>query len=133
MKSDSSSKTKSQKTVLVVEDSPTQSETIRTALIGQGIKVVCAYDGPSGLKEALKITPDLIVMDVNMPGMDGFQVAKELKRNPESANIPIVMLTSQDTPESLMLGLGAGVIDYIPKDVFATNVLVETIRQMGLI
>lgn len=121
------------KTVLVVEDSPTQAENIRAMLAENGLNVVCAFDGRSGLEKAKEVHPDLIVMDVNMPGMNGFQVAQELKNNPKSAGIPIVMLTSRDTPESLMMGLGAGAIDYIPKDVFAMSVLIETIRQMGLI
>jgi len=121
------------KTVLVVEDSPTQAESIRVTLAEKGLQVVCAFDGPSGLQKAREMHPDLIVMDVNMPGMNGFQVAQELKSNPKYADIPIVMLTSRDTPESVMLGLGAGAIDYIPKDVFAMSVLIETVRQMGLI
>ena len=123
----------SAKTVLIVEDSPTQAENIRVMLAEYGLNVMCAFDGPSGLEKAKEIHPDLIVMDVNMPGMNGFQVALELKSNPKSAGIPIVMLTSRDTPESLMMGLGAGAIDYIPKDVFAMSVLIETVRQMGLI
>ncbi len=121
------------KTVLVVEDSPTQAETIRAALTQNGLEVVCAFDGPSGLQKAQEVLPDLIIMDVNMPGMNGFQVVHVLKSIPKCLNIPIVMLTARDTPESLMMGLGAGAIDYIPKDVFAMSVLIETIRQMGLI
>jgi CheY-like chemotaxis protein len=72
-------------------------------------------------------------MDVHMPGMNGFEVAQALKSDPATMNIPIVMLTSSDNPESAMMGLDAGAIDYIPKDVFAMSVLIETIRQMGLI
>lgn len=124
---------KKPKTILVVEDSPTQSETIRATLVENGLNVVCSFDGPSGLQKAQEIYPDLIVMDVNMPGMNGFQVVQVLKSKPACAQIPIVMLTSRDTPESLIMGLGAGAVDYIPKDVFAMSVLVETIRQMGLI
>ena len=123
----------SPKTVLVVEDSPTQAETIRATLVENGLNVVCSFEGSSGLQKAQVILPDLIVMDVNMPGMNGFQVVQALKSKPKCADIPIVMLTSRDTPESLLMGLGAGAVDYIPKDVFAMSVLVETIRQMGLL
>jgi CheY-like chemotaxis protein len=121
------------KTVLVVEDSPTEAENTRAMLADKGLKVVCASDGPSGLQKAQEIHPDLIVMDVNMPGMNGFEVVQALKNDPKSADIPIVMLTSSETPESLMMGLDVGAVDYIPKDVFAMRVLVETIQQMGLI
>lgn len=121
------------KTVLVVEDSPTEAENIRAVLMGAGLQVVLAVDGPDGLQKVQGVHPDLVVMDVNMPGMNGFQVVRALKRDPQCAMIPIVMLTTNDAPESVMIGLDSGVIDYIPKDVFAMRILVETIRQMGLI
>jgi PleD family two-component response regulator len=121
------------KVVLVVEDSPTQSENIRNVLEMNGLKTVAAIDGLIGLEKAREILPDLIVMDVHMPGMNGFEVVLALKKEARTSDIPIVMLTSSDTPESVMMGLEAGAIDYIPKDVFAMSVLVETIKQMGLI
>ncbi len=123
----------STKTVLVVEDSPTEAENIRAILAEVGLQVVLAADGPDGLQKAQQIHPDLIVMDVNMPGMNGFQVARALKRDPQCVAIPVVMLTTNDAPEAVVIGLDTGVIDYIPKDVFAMTVLVETVRQMGFI
>jgi twitching motility two-component system response regulator PilH len=130
---DQSSASTPQKTVLVVEDSITQSESIRAVLEDSGLKVICAFDGPSGLKMAQQTCPDLVIMDVNMPGMDGFQVLDALKNDPKTVELPIVMLTSSSTPESVLTGLTSGAVDYIPKDVFAMRVLVETVRQMGLI
>ncbi len=121
------------KTVLVVEDSVTQAETIRALLEENGLGVVCAFDGPSGLRAAQATFPDLVIMDVNMPGMDGFQVLQALKNDPATFDIPIIMLTSSSTPEAAMTGLTSGAIDYIPKDVFAMSVLIETIQQMGLL
>ena len=125
--------TKAPKTVLIVEDSVTQAESLRVTLMENGLKVYCALDGISGLERAREIHPDLIVMDVHMPGMNGFEVAQALKADPVTENIPIVMLTSSDNPESTLMGLDAGAVDYIPKDVFALSVLLETVRQMGLI
>lgn len=121
------------KTVLIVEDSVTQAESLRATLVENGLKVYCALDGISGLERAHEIHPDLIVMDVHMPGMNGFEVAQALQDDPETVHIPIVMLTSSDNPESALMGLDAGAVDYIPKDVFAVSVLLETVRQMGLI
>lgn len=121
------------KTALVVEDSPTEAENICAVLTYTGLRVVWAVNGLDGLQKAREIHPDLIVMDVNMPGMNGFDVVRALKRNPQFTAIPVVMLTANDAPESLSSGMDAGVIDYIPKDVFAMHVLVETIRQIGLI
>jgi CheY-like chemotaxis protein len=68
-----------------------------------------------------------------MPGMNGFEVCRQLKQSPETAGIPVIMLTRHDDAQSVMSGLETGVIDYIPKDAFADAVLVETLRQMGLI
>jgi twitching motility two-component system response regulator PilH len=121
------------KTVLVVEDSPTEAENIRAVLTEAGLQVVWAVNGLDGLQKTREIYPDLIVMDVNMPGMNGFEVVQALKRNHQYAAIPVVMLTTNDAPESVITGFDSGAIDYIPKDVFAMRVLVETIRQMGLI
>lgn len=123
----------SPKTILIIEDSVTQAESLRATLVDAGLKVFCMLDGLSGLEKAQQIRPDLIIMDVHMPGMNGFEVAQALKDDPITVDIPIVMLTSNDNPEAAMMGLDAGAIDYIPKDVFATSVLLETIRQMGLI
>lgn len=120
------------KTILIVEDSVTQAESLRATLMDSGLNVFCALDGQSGLDKAREIHPDLIVMDVHMPGMNGFEVAQALKGDSNTSDIPIVMLTSNDNPEATLMGLDAGAIDYIPKDVFATSVLLETIRQMGL-
>jgi DNA-binding response OmpR family regulator len=65
--------------------------------------------------------------------MNGFQVCRELKNVPGTSGIPIIMLTRHDETESVVLGMEMGVTDYIPKDAFADAVLVETLRQMGLI
>lgn len=121
------------KTVLVVEDSPTEAENVRAALTDKGLIVVWANDGPSGLQKTKEIRPDLIVMDINMPGMNGFEVVQAIKQDPEYAAIPVIMLTSSETPESVLKGFGLGAVDFIPKDVFAMAVLVETIKQMGLL
>ncbi len=120
------------KIILIIEDSVTQAESLRATLVDAGLKVYCSLDGQSGLDRAREVLPDLIIMDVHMPGMNGFEVAQALKDDPKTLNIPIVMLTSNDNPEAAMMGLDAGAIDYIPKDVFATSVLLETIKQMGL-
>lgn len=123
----------SPKTALIVEDSTTEAENVCAVLSEAGLQVVWAVNGPDGLKKAQEIHPDLIVMDVNMPGMNGFQVVQALKRDVECAGIPIVMLTTSDTPEAAMTGFEVGAVDYIPKDGFAMSVLVETVRQLGII
>jgi CheY-like chemotaxis protein len=121
------------KTILVVEDSTTQALHLRTLLEREGLDVEWARDGREGVKMARKLHPDLIVLDIQMPEMNGFEVAKQLKGTPTMADIPIIMFTRHDDAQSVMSGLETGVIDYIPKDAFAEAVLLETLRQMGFI
>jgi DNA-binding response OmpR family regulator len=96
------------------------------------MQVDWANDGANGLEMARKSLPDLILLDVQLPGMNGFQVCQRLKDRRRTADIPIVMLTRHDDPEAVKFGLQAGAVHYIPKDAFANAVLLETIRQLGL-
>ena len=121
------------RTVLVVEDSPTQALHLQTMLEQEGLRVIVAEDGRRGLEKAQEIQPDLVVLDVQMPELNGMQVCRELSEQPETADIPVVLFTAHDEQESVILGLQLGAVDFIPKDVFADVVLMETIRQMGLI
>ena len=121
------------RTVLVVEDSPTQALHLQTMLEQEGLRVIVAEDGRRGLEKAQEIQPDLVVLDVQMPELNGMQVCRELSEHPETADIPVVLFTAHDEQESVILGLQLGAVDFIPKDVFADVVLMETIRQMGLI
>lgn len=118
---------------VIVEDSPTQAKQIAANLARYGIDAVLAYDGPEGLRMVDEHHPDLVVLDVNLPSMDGYQVCRRLKRDPNTAHIPVVMLTVAEGFEATMQGLEAGADDYIPKDVFATENLVSTLNALGLL
>lgn len=120
-------------TVLVVEDSPTQAMHVHGLLEEQGVNVVLAGDGPEGLALAQRVRPDLVILDMQLPGMNGLEVCSELKGAPDTADIPVILFTRHDDPQLISMGLQSGIVDYIPKDVFADAVLVETLRQMGLI
>lgn len=121
------------KKILVVEDSPTQALHMQTLLEGEGVEVLLASDGQEGMQIAQEMLPDLIVLDVQMPGMNGFQVCRQLKSKQETKDIPIIMFTRHDEQEAVVLGLQTGAVDYIPKDAFADAVLLETLRQMKFI
>ena len=121
------------KTILVIEDSATQALHLQALLEEVGLQVMCAHDGRAGLTMARQAQPDLIVLDVQLPDMNGFQVCQDLKSQGDTRHIPIIMFTRHDDPEAVVLGLQTGVTDYIPKDAFADAVLVETLRQMGLV
>jgi CheY-like chemotaxis protein len=118
---------------LVVEDSPTQAIHLQELLKNTGIQVFCATNGNMGLRMASQLRPDVIILDIQMPDINGFEVCKILKSSPETAHIPVILFTRDDTPEAIQLGLEYGAVDYIPKDAFADAVLIETLRQMGII
>lgn len=124
---------RSKKMVLVVEDSPTQAIHLQALLEQEGLRAVLASNGRKGLQMAQQLHPDLIVLDVQMPEMNGFQVCRQLKNTRATADIPIIMFTSHDEKEAVVLGLQTGAVDYIPKDAFADAVLLETLRQMDFI
>ena len=107
------SKSGGQETVLVVEDDPTLRLGLKTALRSEGYRVLDAATGTSGLETALAEQPDLVLLDVMLPGMNGFEVCQELRqRNPE---LPIVMLTAKGEEEDKVRGLRLGADDYVVK------------------
>ncbi len=116
--------------VLIVEDSPVQAQKLRLALEEEGWQVYWADDGQEGLNTARREKPDIIVLDIQLPSLNGFQVARGLKADPSTAEIPIIMLTTRDNAVDALTGLEAGAIDYVPKDAFAEAVVLETIRQI---
>jgi len=121
------------KLAVIVEDSPTQAKQIAANLAEYDVRAVIAYDGPDGLRAVDEHKPDLIVLDVNLPTMDGFQVCRRLKRDPNTRNIPVIMLTAADDSEATLQGLEAGADDYIPKDMFAAENLTSTLYALGIL
>jgi|SRR5512145_2724658 DNA-binding response OmpR family regulator len=119
--------------VLIVEDSKTQAEQLAAQLAEHGLEVVVAGDGPEGLRAVDQYCPNLIVLDINLPTMDGFQICRRLKRDPNTANIPVIMLTSRENFESMMEGLETGADDYIPKDTYACRNLLSSMRAFGVL
>ncbi len=101
--------------VLVAEDNPEMRQLARDILSTIGLDVITAYDGPSALQTAQTQLPDLIVLDIDMPGMNGFDVCAVLKSHAETAQIPILMLTAQSDVEHRVHGLEVGADDYLSK------------------
>lgn len=121
------------KRILVVEDSVTQAAQIRALLTANSLHVTLACDGVEGLEKALETLPDLIILDLEMPRMNGTELVHALKKNDTTCKIPIIIFTKHDTPEAAAVGLEEGVVDFIPKDAFAKVVMIETLKQMGFI
>ncbi|MBN1488012.1 MAG: response regulator [Anaerolineae bacterium] len=119
--------------ILVVEDSPTQALHVQTLLEKYGARVTVAQNGRIGVQIANVVHPDLIILDMQMPEMNGLQACQVLKKSEETWDIPIIMFTSLEDEDLIASVLDLGVVDFIPKDVFADMVLVETLRQMGMV
>jgi twitching motility two-component system response regulator PilH len=117
---------------LLVEDSPTQAQFYKDILEQLGLEVNIAVNGKDALDFAYRYHPQLIVLDVNLPIMDGFQVCSRLSRSGETNSIPIIMLTERGAAEDAQAGLQSGAIKYIAKDQFAAETLSASIRQLGV-
>jgi twitching motility two-component system response regulator PilH len=103
--------------VLIVDDSPTELHVMQTALQRHGYRTAAASDGAEGVRLARAMAPDLIFMDVVMPGMNGYQATRALVNDPKTRSIPIVMVTSKGQETDKIWGLRQGAVDYMVKPV----------------
>lgn len=113
--------------ILVVEDDEDIQELLKVNLAREGFTVLTAADGPVGLQLAQSRRPDLVVLDLMLPRLDGMEVCRQLKRDPRTAAVPIVMLTAKSEEGDIVTGLELGADDYVTKP-FSVKVLVTRIR-----
>lgn len=116
--------------VLIVDDDAFLSGIYATKLELEGFLVVTARDGEEGLKAAMREKPDLILLDVLMPKLDGFEVLKRLKADAETKPIPVIMLTNLGQKEDIEKGLQDGAVDYLIKAHFVPAEAVEKIKKV---
>lgn len=109
--------------ILIVDDSPTEVHVMKTALERHGYKIESASDGAEAIAKAKAMKPDLIFMDVVMPGVNGFQATRKLAADPETRSIPVIMVTSKDQETDRIWGMRQGAVDYLVKPVSATELL----------
>ncbi|MEI8216260.1 MAG: winged helix-turn-helix domain-containing protein [Eubacteriales bacterium] len=112
------------KNILIIEDEISISDIIKFNLVKDGFSVDTAYDGESGLRKALSTSPDLVLLDIMLPVMDGFDVCKGIR---EVSNVPIIMLTAKEEEVDKVLGLELGADDYITKP-FGMRELIARIK-----
>ena len=115
--------------VLVVEDEEDILEVIRYNLEQEGYEVICCVDGLQGLEQARELKPDLVLLDIMLPGMDGVEICRNLKEGDETRLIPIIMVTAKGEEIDIVLGLGVGADDYIPKP-FKVRELVARVKAL---
>ena len=117
----------SKETVLVIEDEPDIAELIQYSLEREGYLVLTALDGERGLAEAIGREPDLIVLDLMLPGIDGLEVCRRLRDNEATAATPLIMLTAKSEETDIVVGLELGADDYMTKP-FSPRQLVARVR-----
>jgi CheY-like chemotaxis protein len=114
--------------ILIVDDEPDCLSTIKYRLSHSGYKVVTAADGQEGLERAQQESPDLILLDINMPVMDGREVLKCLRKHPALKNTPVIMVTACCEMQDIAIASSYGISDYIAKPFDFTD-LVEKIQN----
>ena len=112
-------------TVLVVDDIPANRNLLRETLEPEGYEVLLAPDGEAALKVAQRARPDVILLDVMMPKLDGFETCRRLKQNEVTREIPVIFITAQEETQSMIEGFRAGGVDYLTKPFKAEEVLVR--------
>lgn len=116
-------------TILVVEDNPMNLELVRDVLTTAGMKVVEARTAQESLTAAAEIKPDLILLDIRLPGMDGYAVLERLRSNPATKSIPVIALTAQAMVGDREQALAAGFSEYIAKPI-DTRTLAAQVRRL---
>jgi twitching motility two-component system response regulator PilH len=111
------------KKILVVDDSATERHIMGGILTKEGYEVIFADSGEMGVIKAKQDMPDLVIMDVVMPGLNGFQATRAIRNNPETANIPVILCTTKDQETDKIWGMRQGARDYLVKPVKAVELL----------
>jgi diguanylate cyclase (GGDEF)-like protein len=120
-------------TVLVVDDEASVREYIKESLYGQGYRILLASNGRDGVQAAIDHDPDLIILDLMMPGMSGFEVVEELKRHPTACDIPVVIFTAKDLTREEVMRLGQEVEKVLAKGSTGRTDLLRELRSLELL
>lgn len=120
----------SAESILIIEDDRAIRSVISVVLKGAGYSIVKeAETGDDGLRIVRELKPSLVLLDIMLPGIDGFSVCRRIRENPETASIPVIMLTARSEEEDIVRGLEAGADDYVTKP-FSRQVLLARIRAV---
>jgi two-component system cell cycle response regulator DivK len=120
------------RTVLLVEDNADNQEIYRLILLHHGFAVLQAWDGEGGVRMARSHTPDLILMDLTMPLIDGLEATRRLKADPATSRIPVIALTAHAESEDRAAAEAAGCVSFLAKPVAPNLVAVEVRRVLGI-
>lgn len=118
------------KNILIIEDDKFLRELIAQKLVNEGYKISEAVDGEEGLEKIKKEKPDLILLDLILPGIDGFAVLIEMKENPAVVQIPVIILSNLGQRDDIEKGLKLGATDYLIKAHFTPAEIIEKIKNI---
>ncbi|NQZ56770.1 MAG: response regulator [Lentisphaeraceae bacterium] len=124
---------KDKKLILIVDDNPQNRKLLGCTLMSKGYDVGVSDDGPKALEFLKNTMPDLILLDVMMPGMDGFEVCSRLKRDCGTKHIPVIFLTAQNNTEDIVKGFEVGAVDYISKPFHNQELLARVKTHLELV
>jgi twitching motility two-component system response regulator PilH len=117
--------------IMIVDDSPTEVHVMRTALEKHGYETMSAADGSECISLVREMRPDLILMDVVMPGINGFQATRTLSRDPQTSSIPVVMITTKSQETDRVWGMRQGAVDYLVKPVAESELVAKAKEVLG--
>jgi len=117
--------------VLIIDDSPTETYKLTSMLEKSGHVVITAENGESGVAMAVKERPDLVLMDVVMPGLNGFQATRQLSKLPETAHIPVIIVTTKDQQTDRVWGMRQGAKAYLAKPVTQDVLMAAMAEVLG--
>ncbi len=118
-----------EKNILIIEDDEFFRELISKSLVSNGFEVLEAINGQKGIERAKESKPDLILLDLLIPGTDGFEVLSALKSSPETASIPVIIISNLSTKEDIERGLRLGASDFFIKSQFASEEIIQKIKN----
>lgn len=117
--------------ILIVDDSPTETHKLTSMLEKNGHSVLAAEAGEAGVEMAKKEKPDLVLMDIVMPGLNGFQATRQLSKAPETAGIPVIIVTTKDQETDRVWGARQGAKAYLTKPIDEKTLLETMASVMG--
>ena len=118
------------KKILIIEDDSFLSEMYSTKLAQEGFETETAFDGKQGMNKIKSIKPDLVLLDIVLPKMDGFEILENIKKDPEFKSIPIIFLTNLGQKNEIEKGLSLGADEYIIKAHFTPTAVVAKVKEI---
>jgi len=118
------------KKILFIEDERALHQALREALGDENYELISAFDGEEGLKKLKESKPDLILLDLILPKIHGFDVLKEIKKNPETKDIPLLILTNLEGPEDIGKALELGATTYLTKSTHSLGEITHKIKEI---